>query len=276
MTDKQAERLQKFLATAGYGSRREIETWIRAGRITVDGKPAELGTKVTGKEKIVVDGKALSLARALAPRRTRVLRYHKPVGEVVTRDDPEGRATSFDALPSLQAGRWISIGRLDINTAGLLLFTTDGELANRLMHPSSEVEREYAVRVLGEVEQGFLKRLVSGIELEDGMASFDSVVAAGGTGANTWYHAILREGRKREVRRLWEALGLTVSRLIRIRYGSVRLERGLQPGRYEELDDREISQLRKSVGLAPDAPSVKRANPYAKRSGRRETRGRRH
>lgn len=273
MTETTAERLQKFLATAGYGSRREIEGWIRDGRITVDGKLAELGLRVTGLEKICVDGKPLALSRAMAPRRTRVLRYHKPVGEVVTRDDPEGRPTSFDALPRLQAGRWIAVGRLDFNTAGLLLFTTDGELANRLMHPSSEIEREYAVRVLGELAPGDLKRLVDGIELEDGMAAFDRVNAVGGSGANQWFHVVLREGRKREVRRLWEALGLTVSRLIRVRYGTVRLERGLQPGHFDELDDRDIVQLRRSVGLAPSPVKEPRATPYGTRSGPKPRRG---
>jgi len=244
------ERLQKVLAQAGLGSRRQIEQWISAGRVTVDGKPAELGQKVSGRERINVDGKPVRIApaHAAAPE---LLAYHKPVGEVCSRADPEGRPTVFEALPRPRRGRWISVGRLDINTSGLLLFTTDGELANRLMHPSREIEREYAVRVLGEVDRALLQRLLDGVELEDGVARFVSLTEAGGSGANRWYHAVIKEGRKREVRRLWESQGVTVSRLSRVRFGPLALERGLRQGRWRPLTDREQKQLYQAAGLKP-------------------------
>lgn len=262
------ERLQKVLAQAGLGSRREIEQWISAGRVIVDGKPAELGQKVTGRERISVDGKPVRIAAAhkSAPE---VLAYHKPVGEVCSRDDPEGRPTVFEALPRPRQGRWISVGRLDINTSGLLLFTTDGELANRLMHPAQEVEREYAVRVLGEVDRPMLERLVKGVELEDGVARFISVTEAGGSGANRWFHVVIKEGRKREVRRLWETQGVTVSRLARVRFGPLALERGLRQGRWRPLTPNEQKQLYQAAGLkAPDM-----AAQHSKRTGARKTRG---
>ncbi len=247
------ERLQKVLAQAGLGSRRQIEQWISAGRVTVDGKPAELGQKVTGRERIKVDGRPVRITAAnkSAPE---VLVYHKPPGEVCSRDDPEGRPTVFEALPRPRHGRWISVGRLDINTSGLLLFTTDGELANRLMHPSREIEREYAVRVLGEVDRPMLERLVKGVELEDGVARFVSVEEAGGSGANRWFHVVIKEGRKREVRRLWESQGIIVSRLTRVRFGPQALERGLRQGRWRALTDREQNQLYHAAQLKP--PSV--------------------
>ncbi len=209
-----AERLQKFLARMGLGSRRQIEDWIRQGRITVNGVVAQLGNQVNGAEKIQIDGRPIQV-RPFGQRR-RVLAYYKPVGEVTSRHDPEGRPTIFEHLPLLRDSRWVAVGRLDLNTQGLLLLTNDGELANRLMHPSSQIEREYAVRVLGEVPLEMLKRLREGVALEDGVARFDEIREAGGEGANHWYHVILREGRHREVRRLWESQGVTVSRLTRV------------------------------------------------------------
>jgi len=249
-----AERLQKVLATAGFGSRREIERWIAAGRISVNGVIAELGVKVDEGDKIRLDGRQIKLKaeRNRPPRR--VIIYHKPAGELTTRSDPEGRATIFQNLPKLSGGRWINIGRLDINTTGLILLTNDGELAHRLMHPSSEIEREYAVRVLGEVTPEMLKRLTQGVELEDGKAHFDQIREAGGEGANRWYHVTLREGRNREVRRLWESQGLQVSRLSRVRFGPIELPRRLQRGEWRDLDEQEMKRLLSVVDLQPEAP----------------------
>lgn len=244
-----AERLQKFLARAGLGSRRQIEDWVRQGRITVNGVAAQLGAQVGAADNIQIDGKRVSV-RADRQRR-RVLAYYKPVGEMTTRSDPEGRPTIFERLPPLRDGRWIAVGRLDLTTQGLLLVTNDGELANRLMHPSSQIEREYAVRVLGEVAPEMLKRLREGVTLEDGVARFDDLREAGGEGANRWYHVVLREGRNREVRRLWESQGVTVSRLTRVRYGPVALRRGLHPGRWDELDETQIGALLAAVGYQP-------------------------
>ena len=244
------ERLQKILARTGLGSRRHVEELIRGGRVKVNGKLAELGQKVSGEERILVDGKPVKL-RPEAAAAAEVIIYHKPPGEVCSRSDPEGRTTVFANLPRPRAGRWISVGRLDINTAGLLLFTTDGELAHRLMHPSQEIEREYAVRVLGEVSADTLERLLRGVELEDGLARFSAIQEAGGSGANRWYHVIIKEGRNREVRRLWESQGVTVSRLSRVRFGPVILERGLRQGKSRTLTPREVQQLYKAAGLTP-------------------------
>lgn len=257
-----ADRLQKVLASAGYGSRRQIEEWIRTGRITVNGMPAVLGIRVTGKDEIRCDGKPLPVAAALGRKASRTLLYHKPVGELTTRSDPQGRATVFDHLPPLKTARWIGVGRLDLNTAGLLLLTTDGELAARLMHPSHEIEREYAVRVLGRVEPHVIERLLTGVTLADGTAAFTSIHDAGGQGANHWYHVTLREGRQREVRRMWESQGVRVSRLIRIRYGPVELPRHLRPGRYQELSAREARVLYRAVDLDP--PHTPRRRPTGK------------
>ena len=249
-----SERLQKFLARAGLGSRRLIENWIRAGRITVNGRIAQLGEQVTGAETIQVDGgKPLHLRDE--PKR-RVLAYYKPAGELASRSDPEGRPTVFDHLPSLEVGRWIAVGRLDLSTQGLLLFTNDGELANRLMHPSSQVEREYAVRVLGEIDTAILERLQTGVILEDGIARFNEIKDGGGSGANHWYHVILREGRNREVRRLWESQRIAVSRLLRVRYGPISLRRGLRPGRWDELNDEQIGLLLQTAGMRATVPTL--------------------
>lgn len=263
-----SERLQKVLARAGYGSRREIESWIAAGRISVDGEVAQLGQCVSGREDIRVDGRTIALAATIDRQTQRTLLYHKPVGELTTRSDPEGRPTVFDHLPVIKTGRWISVGRLDLNTAGLLLLTTDGELANRLMHPSYEIDREYAVRVLGPVEAPVFERLLKGVELEDGRAAFATIDDAGGRGANHWYHVTLKEGRNREVRRLWESQGMTVSRLIRVRFGPVSLPRGLRPGKYRELPRPDVNALYRSVDLKPPRMPQQRT-AGRKKSGQR-------
>jgi 23S rRNA pseudouridine2605 synthase len=259
------EKLQKVLARAGLGSRRVLEQWISDGRITVNGVVAKLGDRVLPGQDIRVDGVSLSAGARHGVRR-RIILYHKPEGQVCTTADPEGRPTVFDHLPVLRNARWIVVGRLDFNTQGLLIFTTDGELANRLMHPSSEIEREYAVRVLGNVDAGMLARLREGVQLEDGPAHFDTITDAGGEGANRWYHVTLKEGRNREVRRLWEAVGAKVSRLIRVRFGPVTLPRLLRPGRWAELDKDTAALLLESVGIEPDEPrgQRERAHPAVK------------
>ncbi len=241
------EKLQKVLARVGLGSRREMERWIEQGRVKVNDNIATLGERVSSKDNIKVDNKFINQRRTQVQQR--VIAYHKPVGEVCSRDDPEGRKTIFSNLPKLKTGRWISVGRLDLNTSGLLLLTTDGELANKLMHPSSEIEREYAVRILGEVSPEILKQLKKNVPLDDGDAHFFDINESGGQGANHWYHVILKEGRNREVRRLWEYFGFAVSRLSRIRYGSIKLERRLRPSKSEDLSDKEMQVLYKSVGL---------------------------
>ncbi|MGE5153617.1 MAG: 23S rRNA pseudouridine(2605) synthase RluB [Bdellovibrio bacteriovorus] len=242
--------MQKVLAELGLGSRRVVEGWIGEGRIRVNGQVAKLGDRVTSADRIRLDGHEVRRTRRREVTRE-IIAYHKPEGELVTRRDPEERPTVFRRLPRPKAGRWIAVGRLDINTSGLILFTTDGELANRLMHPSREVEREYAVRILGEVPPGALARLTEGIELEDGLARFERVEERGGSGANRWYHVVLREGRNREVRRLWEAAGCQVSRLIRVRYGNVELGRRLFPGVWRRLTEEEQAALLAIAGLAP-------------------------
>jgi 23S rRNA pseudouridine2605 synthase len=235
----QAERLQKVLAAAGLGSRREIETWIEAGRITLAGRPAKLGDRALPTDAIEVDGKRVAFQKTEAAR---VLVYHKPVGELVTRSDPQGRPNVFSRLP---AGRWVAVGRLDINSAGLLLFTDSGELANRLMHPRYEVEREYMARVQGRLSPEVVEKLRSGVQLEDGVAAFVSIQERDdreGTGSNKWYRVVLREGRNREVRRLFEAVGARVNRLLRVRYGPVRLPEDLAPGGWREIKNPVILQ----------------------------------
>lgn len=246
------ERLQKALAHSGVGSRREIEGWIEAGLVTVNGRVASLGDRADDADRIRVRGRWIPV---ITNQRPRVLAYHKPQGEVTTRKDPEGRPTVFARLPPLRAGRWIAVGRLDISTFGLLLFTNDGALANKLMHPSAEVEREYAVRVRGDVNADTLARLRQGVMLEDGMAHFETISDAGGAGVNRWYHVMLREGRNREVKRLWESQGIPVSRLIRVRYGPLSLGRVLKPGRWRELSRDEMRNLYAQAGLAVAPPT---------------------
>ncbi|MDF2489073.1 MAG: RNA-binding domain protein [Pseudomonas sp.] len=251
------EKLQKVLARIGVGSRRDVEAWISQGRIKVNGVAASLGQRVDMHDAIAVDGKLIKREESAETVR-RVIMYNKPDGEICTRDDPEGRQTVFDRLPRPKEGRWINIGRLDINTTGLLMFTTDGELANRLMHPSYEMDREYAVRVRGEVDEDMITRLKNGVMLEDGPARFTDIQEApGGEGFNHWYHCVVMEGRNREVRRLWESQGLVVSRLKRVRFGPVFLNSDLPMGRWREMSQGEIDILAAEVGLKPVAlPSL--------------------
>lgn len=241
------ERLQKVLANLGFGSRREIEGWISEGRIKVNGEVAELGCQIDGTESVHLDDRRISIDKSEQERR--VLIYYKPVGEITTRHDPEGRPTIFESLPSIRDGRWITVGRLDINTQGLLLVTNDGELAHRLMHPSHELEREYAVRVIGEFTDEMADNMRNGIEFEDGVSKFEEILWSGGTGANFWYHVTVKGGKNREVRRLWESQGLMVSRLIRIRYGNVELPPGLREGQFIDIDPEVLKELVESVGL---------------------------
>ena len=252
------EKLQKVMARMGLASRREIEAWITAGRVKVNGAVASLGVRVDLHDAIAVDGKVIRREEAAESVR-RVIIYNKPEGEICTRDDPEGRPTVFDRLPRPKEGRWINIGRLDINTTGLLMFTTDGELANRLMHPSYQMDREYAVRVRGEVDEEMIERLKAGVMLEDGPAKFTDIKEApGGEGFNHWYHCVVMEGRNREVRRLWESQGLVVSRLKRVRFGPVFITSDLTMGRWREMSQREVDILSEEVGLKPVAlPDMK-------------------
>ena len=249
------EKLQKVLARVGLGSRREMERWIEAGRIVVDGEPATLGDRVDSRARILVDGKPLTVE---SKQTTRVLLYHKPPQEMSTRKDPQGRRTVFDRLPSLKTGRWISIGRLDFNTSGLLLFSTDGDLANALMHPSSNIEREYMVRVTGTVTEATLKILQEGVMLEDGMARFTDIQDGGGEGRNHWYYVVIMEGRTREVRRLWESQECVVSRLKRTRYGNVFIPPKVKQGQWVEMDRKEIKGLYRLAGM--DAKPVASAS----------------
>ncbi|CAM3693543.1 MULTISPECIES: 23S rRNA pseudouridine(2605) synthase RluB [Pseudoalteromonas] len=243
-----SEKLQKVLARAGVGSRREMEKYIESNRVSVDGKVAKLGDRVEETSVIRVDGHIVKIEQQ-EERICRVLMYHKPEGELCTRRDPQGRRTVFDRLPKLDGDRWIAIGRLDINTSGLLLFTNDGELANRLMHPKYEVEREYSARVFGEVTNQTLRTLTKGVELEDGPAKFLKIKPLGGEGLNKWFNVTLTEGRNREVRRLWQSQEVEVSRLIRIRYGKLELNKRLPQGGWEELKLEDVNYLRKSVSM---------------------------
>ncbi|MEK9712474.1 MAG: pseudouridine synthase [Thalassolituus sp.] len=241
------ERVQKLLAVAGVASRREAERWIADGRVTVNGVTANLGDRASRFDDVRLDGRKVDLEEA--GRNTRVIAYNKPLGEVCTRNDPEGRPTVFDHLPKTKNERWINVGRLDINTSGLLLFTTDGELANKLMHPSTEVDREYAVRVRGDVDEAMIKRLKEGVLLEDGMARFTDVRFFDGDGQNKWYHVVVMEGRNREVRRLWESQEVTVSRLKRVRYGCIFMPSNVPVGTWVELGQKDVNDLYDLVGL---------------------------
>lgn len=257
-----SEKLQKVLARAGKGSRREMETVISAGRVSVDGKTAFLGDRVEGTEQIRVDGHQVTM-KSKEDDLCRVIMYNKPEGEMCTRKDPEGRPTVFDRLPKLDGSRWVAVGRLDINTSGMLLFTTDGELASRLMHPSRQVEREYAVRVFGEVNEAMLQTLRAGVKLEDGTAKFEKITYRGGEGRNHWFHVVLSEGRNREVRRLWESQDVQVSRLIRVRYGDLEMKRQLPLGGWTELALKDVNYYRKLVALPLETQSKVRVDEKA-------------
>jgi len=245
--DDDAPKLHKVLAEAGMGSRRDMEELIIAGRVSVNGEPAHIGQRILPTDMVRINGKPVQ--RKVSSKPPRVLVYHKQAGEIVSSNDPEGRATVFDRLPNIKASKWLAVGRLDFNTEGLLLFTTSGDLANRLMHPRYGIEREYAVRTLGELEEGMRQKLLSGVELDDGPAHFNKIADGGGEGANRWYRVTISEGRNREVRRMFEAVGLTVSRLIRTRYGVMILPSALRRGRWQELDEHTVRQLMTASGL---------------------------
>jgi len=260
------ERIQKVLARAGLGSRRAIEGWITAGRVFINERMARLGDRVASGDRVQVDGKRLSAKALYGAERTRVWGYYKPAGVMCTRRDESGRPTVFDALPGELSGRWVHVGRLDFNTGGLLLWTNDGGLAHRLMHPGTGIEREYAVRVLGAVDGRVIDHLRAGIRLEDGPARFESIVAMGGAGANHWFSVVLKEGRNHLVRRLWESQGVTVSRLLRLRFGPVALPRERRAGEWWELRKKEVQALQSlcgyPVGTAPHGrPPSRRARP---------------
>ncbi len=244
------EKLQKALATAGFGSRREMEKHIQAGEVQVNGKMAHLGERVNPKDTLKWHGQTYVVPEPWK-KEVRVILYNKPEGQVSSRQDPEGRETVFTSLPSLSKGRWVSVGRLDINTSGLMLFTDDGELANRLMHPSSGVDREYLVRIQGEVSDEAITRLKQGVELDDGPARFTDVVRSktDSNGVNSWYHCAVMEGRNREVRRLWESQELRVSRLKRVRFGPIVIPPFVKPGQWIDLSEKEVSELHRRVGL---------------------------
>ena len=269
------EKLQKSLARAGLGSRREMERWIEQGRFAIGGRRAQLGDRLFPGERVTLDGKPVDLETV---EQVRCLLYHKPVGEVCSRKDPEGRRTVFDSLPALQGSRWIVVGRLDFNTSGLLLFTTDGELAHRLMHPSSAVEREYLVRVMGQVDDNILDNLREGVILDDGPARFTDIVDGGGEGINRWFYVVLMEGRNREVRRLWESQGLTVSRLKRVRYGEVFMPSKLKQGEWMELPERDVDVVYGMAGLDPKPvrplgdKAREKLGRLARKSGKQTTR----
>lgn len=260
--DDDAPKLHKVLAEAGLGSRRDMEDLIVAGRVSVNGEPAHIGQRILPTDQVRINGKLIQ--RKVSKKPPRVLVYHKPAGEIVSNSDPEGRASVFDSLPTMKAGKWLAVGRLDYNTEGLLLFTTSGDLANRLMHPRYGIEREYAVRTLGELEEGMRQKLLSGVELEDGLAQFSKIMDGGGEGVNKWYRVIIGEGRNREVRRMFEAIGLTVSRLIRTRYGAMTLPSGLKRGRWEEMEEAAVRDLLKISGLEKAGGDKQGAAPKAR------------
>jgi 23S rRNA pseudouridine2605 synthase len=261
----QSEKLHKVLADAGIGSRRDMEELIIAGRVSVNGEPAHIGQRVMPNDQVKVNGRPLQ-RRVAGGRPPRVLLYHKPVGEIVTQDDPGERPTVFEKLPKVSGGRWVAVGRLDLNTEGLILFTTSGELANRLMHPRYEVDREYAVRVLGELTGQQRQQLLDGVQLEDGPAKFSKVEDAGGQGVNHWYRVALAEGRNREVRRIFDAIGLTVSRLIRIRFGAIQLPRTLARGRFYELAPEWVQAWVHDLGMSID--EVRSRGPGQQHAGK--------
>lgn len=265
------EKLQKVLARAGVGSRREMENRIREGRVTVNGAVANLGDRVSAADEIAFDGEPVKTSASSDVER-RVIIYNKPEGEVCTRKDPEGRPTVFDRLPKLRGSRWIAVGRLDINTSGLLLFTTDGELANRLMHPSTEIDREYLVRVMGNVTEEHVDNLKKGVLLEDGMANFTDIVDGGGEGINHWFYVCLMEGRNREVRRLWESQGVKVNRLKRVRFGPVFLPSKAKVGRWVEMDDEDVTALCELVSLPHAAAGPKSQQETHDRRRKRNSR----
>lgn len=246
-SDDDAPKLHKVLAEAGLGSRRDMEELIIAGRVSVNGEPAHIGQRILGTDQVRINGKLIQ--RRVSKKPPRVLIYHKPAGEIVSNDDPDGRPSVFDRLPTMKAGKWLAVGRLDFNTEGLLLFTTSGDLANRLMHPRYGIDREYAVRTLGELEEGMRQKLLAGVELEDGLAQFSKIADGGGEGINKWYRVVIGEGRNREVRRMFEAIGLTVSRLIRTRYGAMTLPSSLKRGRWEEMEENTVRDLMAAYGV---------------------------
>jgi 23S rRNA pseudouridine2605 synthase len=249
------ERLQKVMAQSGYGSRRNIEILIAQGHITINGEAAKLGDQVGPGDKVKLDGNVINLR--FGGQMPRVLLYHKPDNEIVTRDDPENRATVFDKLPKVNGGRWVSIGRLDLNTSGLLMFTTNGDLANKMTHPRFEVEREYAVRVMGEITEEVAQKLLkTGVDIEGEVCTFDSIEDRGGEGSNHWYHVVLREGKNREVRKMMEAVGLMVSRLMRVRFGSVQLPGFLKRGMWREMDEDQVSELLAFAGMSESDSEV--------------------
>ncbi|UOD27511.1 rRNA pseudouridine synthase [Massilia violaceinigra] len=246
-SDDDAPKLHKVLAEAGLGSRRDMEDLIVAGRVSVNGEPAHIGQRILPSDAVRINGKLIH--RKVSSKPPRVLVYHKPAGEIVSHDDPEGRPSVFDRLPTMKAGKWLAVGRLDFNTEGLLLFTTSGDLANRLMHPRYNIDREYAVRTLGELEEGMRQKLLAGVELDDGVASFTKIADGGGEGINKWYRVVIGEGRNREVRRMFEAVGLTVSRLIRTRYGIMTLPSNLKRGRWDEMEENTVRDLLAAFGV---------------------------
>ncbi|WP_353152971.1 23S rRNA pseudouridine(2605) synthase RluB [Herminiimonas fonticola] len=245
--DDDAPKLHKVLAEAGLGSRRDMEELIIAGRVSVNGEPAHIGQRILPTDQVRINGKLIQ--RKVSNKPPRVLVYHKPAGEIVSTNDPEGRPSVFERLPTMKAAKWLAVGRLDFNTEGLLLFTTSGDLANRLMHPRYGIDREYAVRTLGELEEGMRQKLLAGVELEDGLAQFSKIADGGGEGVNKWYRVTIGEGRNREVRRMFEAIGLTVSRLIRTRYGTLTLPKNLKRGRWEEMEEHAVRDLMAFSGL---------------------------
>ena len=251
-SDDDAPKLHKVLAEAGLGSRRDMEDLIISGRVSVNGEPAHIGQRILPSDHVRINGKLIQ--RRVSKKPPRVLVYHKPAGEIVSHNDPDGRPSVFDRLPTMKAGKWLAVGRLDFNTEGLLLFTTSGDLANRLMHPRYGIDREYAVRTLGELEEGMRQKLLAGVELEDGLAQFSKIADGGGEGINKWYRVVIGEGRNREVRRMFEAIGLTVSRLIRTRYGAMTLPSGLKRGRWEEMDENTVRDLLAAYGIEKKMP----------------------